>query len=197
MGFYTAGPAPKEMRINDFLPVEAPEPSDLPQNRKAVEALMKSMIDGSFPKTVRSAVKGDPILASMHTAFERNYEDPERPRLGRLDASFAVMGWFISGGAQIPASTQPKAAAGGSSATQPVESTDLTPAKPAPTTSAVATTDPGDPLGLQQAAATKALLDVADLVLSQPKGKGSPPTRPRHRTRWLRTMTKSSSAPRR
>jgi len=172
MGFYTAGPAPKEMRINDFLPVEAPEPSNLPQNRKAVEALMKSMIDGSFPKTVRSAVKGDPILASMHTAFERNYEDPERPRLGRLDASFAVMGWFISGGAQIPASTQPKAAAGGSSATQPVESTDLTPAKPAPTTSAVATTDPGDPLGLQQAAATKALLDVADLVLSQPKGEG-------------------------
>lgn len=172
MGFYTAGPAPKEMRINDFLPVEAPEPSDLPQNRKAVEALMKSMIDGSFPKTVRSAVKGDPILASMHTAFERNYEDPERPRLGRLDASFAVMGWFISGGAQIPASTQPKAAAGGSSATQPVESTDLTPTKPAPTTSAVATTDPGDPLGLQQAAATKALLDVADLVLSQPKGEG-------------------------
>lgn len=172
MGFYTAGPAPKEMRINDFLPVEAPEPSDLPQNRKAVEALMKSIIDGSFPKTVRSAVKGDPILASMHTAFERNYEDPERPRLGRLDASFAVMGWFISGGAQIPASTQPKAAAGGSSATQPVESTDLTPTKPAPTTSAVAATDPGDPLGLQQAAATKALLDVADLVLSQPKGEG-------------------------
>lgn len=172
MGFYTAGPAPKEMRINDFLPVEAPEPSDLPQNRKAVEALMKSMIDGSFPKTVRSAVKGDPILASMHTAFERNYEDPERPRLGRLDASFAVMGWFISGGAQIPASTQPKAATGGSSATQPVESTDLTQAKPAPTTGPVSANDPGDPLGLQQAAATKALLDVADLVLSQPKGEG-------------------------
>lgn len=165
-GFYTAGSAPKEMRINDFLPVEAPELSDLPQNRKAVEALMKSMIDDSFPKIVHNAVKGDPILASMHTAFERNHEDPERPRLGRIDTSFAVMGWFISGGAQIPASTQPKAVAG-SCATQPVESTDLTPAKPDP----VAATEPGDPLGLQQAAATKALLDVADLVLSQPKGE--------------------------
>lgn len=168
MGFYTAGPAPKEMRINDFLPVEAPEPSDLPQNRKAVEALMKSMIDGSFPKTVRSAVKGDPILASMHTAFERNYEDPERPRLGRLDASFAVLGWFISGGAQI---TTPKKSSGtsdGSGATQHVDSSDLV---PAPTTE-------NDPLGLQQAAATKALLDVADIVLSQPKQEGSPPPMP-------------------
>jgi len=174
MGFYTAGPAPKEMRINDFLPVEAPEPSDLPQNRKAVEALMKGLIDGSFPKTVRSVVKGDSILVSMHRAFERNYEDPERPRLGRLDASFAVMGWFISGGAQIPASTQ----AGGSSATQSVESTELTPAKPAPTKGSVSAAGPGDPLGLQQVAATKALLDLADLVLSQPKGEGEPAYRP-------------------
>jgi len=159
MGFYTAGATPKEMRINDLLPVEAPESSDLPQNRKAVEALIKSMIDGSFPKIVRSAVKGDPILASMHTAFERNYEDIERPRLGRLDASFAVMGWFISGGAQIPARTQPTASEGDSNATGSVESTDLTPARSMPR------------MGLQQAAATKALLDMADIVLNQPKGR--------------------------
>jgi intracellular multiplication protein IcmO len=156
MGFYTAGPAPKEMRINDLLPVEAPEPSDLPQNRKVTEAIMNCMIDGSFPKTVRSAVMGDPILVSMHTAFERNYEDPERPRLDRLNASFAVMGWFISGN---------------SSVTPPVEGAKLNPAESAPRTNAVAATDPDDPLGLYQAAATKALLDVADIVLSQPKGE--------------------------
>lgn len=171
MGFYTAGQAPKEMRINDLIPVEAPEPSDLPQNRKAIEALMKSFIDGSFPKLVRGAIKGDPILASMHTAFERNYEDPERPRLGRLDASFAVLGWFISGGAQIPASTQPKAATGGSGAVKPVESADLTPENSVAPTKTPAI-DPADPLGLQQAAATKALLDVADIVLTQPKQEG-------------------------
>ena len=40
MGFYTGGgKTPKEMRINDFLPIQAPEPADLPQNRKAVKML--------------------------------------------------------------------------------------------------------------------------------------------------------------
>lgn len=169
MGFYTAGQAPKEMRINDFLPVEAPEPSDLPQNRKAVEALMKSLVDGSFPKSVRSAVKGDPILAGMHTAFERNYEDPERPRLSRVDTSFAVMGWFLSGGAQIPASKRPQTSSGASGATAPVDSNDLTPTVAKIVMPPSVMDDPTDPLGLQQAGATKALLDVADLVLNQPK----------------------------
>lgn len=172
MGFYTAGPTPKEMRINDLLPVEAPEPSDLPQNRKASKALMTSMIDGSFPKTVRSAVKGDPILAAMHKAFERNYKKAEHDRLGRIDASFAVLGWYISGEAQIPSSTQPRAA-GGSGATQPVESTDLTPpVMSMPTTGPAPSIDPIDPLGLQRAAASKALADVSAMVLSEPKRAG-------------------------
>lgn len=82
MGFYTAGPAPKEMRINDFIPVEPPEPSDLPQNRQSRQAFVDSLKDGSFARRVRAVVKGDPTFARMHSAFEHNYADPDRPLLG-------------------------------------------------------------------------------------------------------------------
>lgn len=101
MSFYTAGANPKEMRINDFLPVESPEPSDLPQNRKAVEALVRSLLDGSFTKTVRSVIKNDGLLTSMHNGFERNYADPERPALNRMDVSFAMLAWYLEDNRKI------------------------------------------------------------------------------------------------
>ena len=97
LGFYTAGPAPKEMRINDFIPVEPPEPADLPQNRQSRQALVDSLKDGSFAKRVNDVVKGDPVLARMHSAFEHNYVNPDRPILGRLDTSLAVTGAYLAG----------------------------------------------------------------------------------------------------
>ena len=101
MSFYTAGQSPKEMRINDFLPIESPEPSELPQNRKAVESLVRSLSDGSFPKTIRSAVKSDSLLTSMHNGFELNYADPERPVLNRMDVSYAMLAWFLTDNKKI------------------------------------------------------------------------------------------------
>jgi len=154
MGFYTAGPAPKEMRINDLLPVEAPEPSDLPQNREAVKLLLQSLLDGSFPKIVQGVVKSDPVLADMRRAFERNHDDPDRPRLSRHEASLAVMGWYLFGGASIPQSATTRTTAGGSGATQAVDSNDLTPT-PDPTSTA-----------LQGAAIHAALMGVANAVMS-------------------------------
>ena len=164
MGFYTAGPTPKEMRINDFLPVEPPEPADLPQNRKAVEALHKGLIDGSFSASVRSIVKGDPILAAMHKAFERNHANPDRPVLGRIDASFAVLGWFISGGTQIPSASSTKSSEETTSTTAHVDSTDLTPGPDATNSSNADTA-----VDFQQLAIEKALSDVADAVLATHK----------------------------
>lgn len=164
LGFYTAGKAPKEMRINDFIPVEAPEPSDLPQNKKSRDALVKSLQDGSFAKLIKNATKGDPSFTGMHNAFERNYANPDRPVLGRLDASFAVLGWFVSGGAQIPP-TQPATASdsggrGGATATPTPQN------EPSVATAAPASKQLDD--SLKQAAIEKSLLAVADLF-SQPK----------------------------
>jgi len=95
MGFYTAGPAPKEMRINDFLPVESPEPSDLPKHREALQAIWKSLKNGSFPMSVHSVIKGDQILMAMHKAFEHN---DKHSNLRRLDVSHAVMGRYLFDG---------------------------------------------------------------------------------------------------
>ena len=107
MGFYTAGPAPKEMRINDFIPVEPPEPSDLPQNRQSRQVFVDSLKDGSFARRVRAVVKGDPVFARMHSAFEHNYADPDRPLLGRLDTSFAVLGAYLTGELKKPTAPAP------------------------------------------------------------------------------------------
>lgn len=97
MGFYTGGgPVPKEMRINDFLPVQAPEPADLPQNRKAVKMLQESMADGTLGVMLVQAVQADPILASMKNLFEHNYLDSGTTRLSRPDSALAVMQWFLS-----------------------------------------------------------------------------------------------------
>jgi len=160
LGFYTAGKAPKEMRINDFIPVEAPEPSDLPQNKKSRQILIKSLQDGSFPKLVANATKGDPTFTNMHNAFERNYANPDRPILGRLDASFAVLGLYLSGGAQIPASAKNTSSgtgkAGGGAASSPTST-------PAPAPAAKLLDEP-----LRQAALEKTFLAVADLY-AKPK----------------------------
>lgn len=100
MGFYTAGPAPKEMRINDLIPVESPEPADLPQNKKAIEVLMKSLNDNSFSTIVLDIVKGDPILATMHREFEQHSNMSDSTNLSQADLSSAILGWFISGKSQ-------------------------------------------------------------------------------------------------
>lgn len=156
LGFYTAGKAPKEMRINDFIPVEAPEPSDLPQNKKTRDALVKSLQDGSFPKLVRNATKGDPTFTSMHNVFEKNYADPERPVLIRLEASLAVLGWFVSGGKAVAATTTTnQSTKGGQGQTGGTAAPSAN-----PSSAAKQLVDP-----LKQAAVEKSLLDVANLVL--------------------------------
>ncbi|MGV7206115.1 TraM recognition domain-containing protein, partial [Xanthomonas citri] len=161
MGFYTAGKTPKEMRINDLLPVEAPEPSDLPQNRKAVEALLKSLLDGSFPQSIRAASKGDPVLAEMHRLFKHNHADPERPKLSRKDAAFGVLGAYLNGGAQLPVSPPPAASSSSGGSDQPSLDNQPSPA-PVPETPSAESVKAFD---AGMAGAMGALLRVADTVL--------------------------------
>ena len=97
MGFYTGGgPVPKEMRINDFLPVQAPQPSELPHNRQAVRALQAALGNGSLGAMLAQAVETDPILTSMKNLFEHNYATAGQPCLSRPDAAAAVMHWFLT-----------------------------------------------------------------------------------------------------
>ncbi|MFA6230979.1 MAG: TraM recognition domain-containing protein [Rhodanobacter sp.] len=108
MGFYTAGPTPREMRINDFIPVETPEPADLPRNRQAYEALRRALLEGTFATTLKSAVKGDPILSGMHVLLESNHINPSKPKLNRTDVARAALGWYLDGQpalARAPAGT--------------------------------------------------------------------------------------------
>ena len=171
MGFYTAGAAPKEMRINDLLPVEAPEPTDLPQNRKALEALTKSLIDGSFREVTSRCHKPNATFIGLHQMFERNYADKDRPRLGRADVGFAVMGWFL-GGTPIPAA---RGAGGGQGpgpelAPQPGQGVSAATSQPAqPVTAA-------ESVNVQQIAAERALSAVCALVQAMPKDAPSPYT---------------------
>ena len=97
-GFYTGDcRIPKEMRINDFLPLLPPEPADLPQNRKAVKLLNGAIADGSLSVMLAQAIEGDPLLTSMGNLFARNYTEGAS-KLSRPDAASAVLQWFMSRG---------------------------------------------------------------------------------------------------
>jgi intracellular multiplication protein IcmO len=162
MGFYTAGASPKEMRINDFIPVESPEPADLPQSRKAVESLMKSIKDGSFREMVKRCIKPDATLVALHSMYERNYADKDRPKLGRADASYAVIGWFLGGAPASQKSQQGNANASGGQGSQQESTPQPVPAKITAPTVVPATVD------VQQMLAERALSAVCAIVQKMP-----------------------------
>jgi intracellular multiplication protein IcmO len=178
MGFYTAGAAPKEMRINDLIPVEAPEPADLPQHRKAVDALMRSLADGAaFADLVRRCIKPDATLIGLHQTFESNYAGRERPALGRSDAALGVLGAWLKGSLvskqNESALSTASAAAHGTVAVSPA-------GRPAPAQrpaisaghtgrSKSASDSAGVPRTAQQALAERALSAVCAIVQTTPK----------------------------
>lgn len=118
MGFYTGGgPTPKEMRINDFLPIQPPQPADLPDHQEALEKLKQSLETGNLKKMLDQAKSQDPILSSMSNLFSANYFAKDKPTLSRPDAAAAVLGWFLNRhdnelfAAQKPPPTEPPDAA--------------------------------------------------------------------------------------
>jgi len=166
------------MRINDLIPVESPEPADLPQNRKAAEELMKSLIDGSFSEMVKRCIKPDATLVAFHQMFERNYAVKDRPKLERKDAALGVLGWFL-GGKEAVAS--PPAASGGANGGAPVATPQTSatgapapaPAAPAAVPASVgantsAPASPGPDFNVAARSALSALSAVKDAVLNTP-----------------------------
>jgi intracellular multiplication protein IcmO len=190
MGFYTASKSPKEMRINDFIPVEPPEPADLPQNRKAAETLLKSLIDGSFNEMVKRCIKPDPTLMAFHRMYDRNHAEAQRPIMDRKDATFGVLGWFLgdmdsqsqAASSAAAASTSSASSSGGNAvaaaqavapAVQGETAAGALGASPAPTVTVI----PGD-VNIQHiipsdANILQALSNVAEKVMTQPKDSGS------------------------
>ena len=102
MGFYTAGITPKEMRINDFIPVEPPEPGDLPRNREAVNLLLQSFASGSFAGRVERCIRTDSTLLQLQQVLDRHVPGAQRGIQGRAEASLAALGWYLSGRAVPP-----------------------------------------------------------------------------------------------
>lgn len=96
MGFYTASASPREMRINDFIPIEPPEPSELPMVKQTQAAVVRAVVEGSFGASVRSCIKDNQVLTALSLALARNYEG-NQPKLSRGDAVRAALGIFLQG----------------------------------------------------------------------------------------------------
>lgn len=97
IGFYTAGETPKEMRINDLIPVEPPEPSDMPKNRELLQLFTTDMINGSFINKIMSSVKEDPIINSIQVVMNANYKEADSTNnLSYFDACLAAIGNILS-----------------------------------------------------------------------------------------------------
>lgn len=157
MGFYTASQSPREMRINDFIPVEPPEPSELPMAREALKAIITSLREGSFSATVRSCIKDEPVLRNLSEALSRNYET-DRPKLSRPNAVRAALGLFLTGTSQ-----QEMGGKSSGSTTTEIAPETLQTGTP---TDVSAASEPSAPL---LAAVTRALLDVSDTAISCPQ----------------------------
>lgn len=177
MGFYTASASPKEMRINDFIPVEPPEPADLPQNRKAAETLLKSLIDGSFDEMVKRCLKPDATLTAFHRMYERNHANPKRPILDRKDASFGVLGWFLGGMAEQGTQTSTSSGNAGAPPANALQTPAPTPAAASDEQgTAIATATPAVPpvtIIPGDANIHQALSAVVTKVMTMPKDSGS------------------------
>jgi intracellular multiplication protein IcmO len=168
MGFYTGGTAQlREMRINHLLPVEPPEPADLPRNRKALESLIRSLIDGSFREISAHCHKPNSTLKGLNQMFERNYDAGERPRLGKADVGFAVLGWFLGGMPSPDVKTAHSGVQGAASELEPHPEDDS--AQQAPPSVAIA-----DGVNPRQIEVERALSKVSAIVEAMPMDTASP-----------------------
>lgn len=94
-GFYTASPSPKNNRINDFVPVVSPDPSELPKNKAIYDSFRKAFISGDFLEQVRRASKKDPVINGISSVYASMTDDMHaHPRGQTVDTA---MGWFFDG----------------------------------------------------------------------------------------------------
>lgn len=166
MGFYTASTSPREMRINDFIPIEPPEPSELPMAREAQAAVIRAFAEGSFAASVKSCVKDDHVLTSLSLAIGRNYEG-DQPKLSRRDAACAALGIFLDG--VVPQAVEAGKGAGSGSGGPALEPKPVTGEQASGATGAVP-----EPTAAIVTAVTKALLSATAPVAVPDDGVDEP-----------------------
>ncbi|ABS45767.1 MULTISPECIES: TraM recognition domain-containing protein [Yersinia pseudotuberculosis complex] len=100
MGFYTAGKTMKEMRINDFIPVESPEPRDLPETKLQLQSLVDMIASGKLPTNLKKAADASPVLKQFSDIYDLNTYlkgHNHSASLTERDITNATIGYYLSG----------------------------------------------------------------------------------------------------
>lgn len=100
MGFYTAGKTMKEMRINDFIPVESPEPRDLPETKLQLQSLVDMIASGKLPANLKKAADASPVLKQFSDIYDLNTYfkgHNHSSSLTERDITNATIGYYLSG----------------------------------------------------------------------------------------------------
>lgn len=101
-GFYTASKSPKEMRLNDFVPVVPPEPNDLPEILVDLTAITTLFTQQTMSKALAPFIDELPLLKSFTALSQlneylwesRNSDDA----LNSRDLSCAQLGMYLENG---------------------------------------------------------------------------------------------------
>ncbi|QTP13334.1 FtsK/SpoIIIE domain-containing protein [Serratia symbiotica] len=97
MGFYTASEEPKEMRINDMVPVEPPEPHELPETTLQLETFTKLISNNQLSDLLNKFVESSPILDDFNNIIKFNNELTQQKSsacLNQNDITRALVGYY-------------------------------------------------------------------------------------------------------
>ena len=75
MGFYTAGPDPRAIRLNDFIPIEPPEEADLPITDETIRQIGEALGAGTFDRDVMSQMQPNALLSDLQDFFTRHDQE--------------------------------------------------------------------------------------------------------------------------
>jgi intracellular multiplication protein IcmO len=97
MGFYTATKTPKEMRINDFVPVEPPEPHELPETNLQLSALIEMIDRNQLTSNLDKFYDISPVLNQFSDIIKFNDYLQSYNRsscLSQRDLACALIGYY-------------------------------------------------------------------------------------------------------
>lgn len=97
MGFYTASEAPKEMRICDFVPVEPPEPHELPETKLQLDAFVEMLQRDQLTTTLDKFVDTSPMMDDFSNIIQFNQQLislKHSASLSNNDLTRALLGYY-------------------------------------------------------------------------------------------------------
>lgn len=97
MSFYTASEAPKEMRICDFVPVEPPEPHELPETKLQLDAFVEMLQRDQLTSNLDKFVDTSPMLDDFSKIIELNQKlvaVKHSSSLSNNDLTRALLGYY-------------------------------------------------------------------------------------------------------